>query len=116
MAVGEVNRPDGLPDVVVAESGPDGPAALVLEPVGAFRASPEVPLPEPASAPRDRPVRRNDYTHDVAIGAGVHLVLVHGRDRRLGSGVLRRAEVLRAAIDTLLLESPISAGGKPFPR
>jgi uncharacterized repeat protein (TIGR01451 family) len=110
MAVGDVNRADGLPDAVVAVNGSDGPAVLVLEaPVGAFRASPErFELPEPASA---LAIGRygNDYTNDLAIGAGARLILVHGRDRRLSSGALRQAKVPPAGIDTLVLESPITA-------
>src|SRR5438105_3596369 len=51
MVVGEINRADGLMDVVVGVISSSGPQALVFEgPVGALRATPEVfPLPAAAS-------------------------------------------------------------------
>ncbi len=40
--VGEINRSDGLADIVVGVNGPDGPAVLVFEgPEGALRGAPE---------------------------------------------------------------------------
>ncbi|MBA2524189.1 MAG: VCBS repeat-containing protein [Pyrinomonadaceae bacterium] len=52
MTTSEINRRDGLTDVVVGVDGPDGPKALVFEgPKGALQAQPEVfTMPAPVKA------------------------------------------------------------------
>jgi hypothetical protein len=110
LITGEINRRDGLEDVVVGIVGPDDPQVLVFEgPGGALRgvaqtsvcdasagrasagrtsptevcATPEVfPLPAPATALALGQLD-DGYEMDLAVGAGSELVIVHGRDRKL---------------------------------
>jgi VCBS repeat-containing protein len=81
---GEINRVDGLIDLVAGIVGPDGPQVLVFEgPRGALRSEPEIfELPSEATAlalgqlDEDSPI-------DLAVAAGSELLIVHGRDRGL---------------------------------
>ncbi len=84
LAAGEINRLDGLPDLVVGVAGPDGPAALVFEgPDGALEAEPEVlPMPGAVSALARGPVTGSGLM-DLVVAAWQELVIVHGRDRQL---------------------------------
>src|SRR5262245_56585105 len=81
VATGDINRRDGLEDVVVGIAGPDGPKLLVFEgPDGALRASPEI-IPLPASATAFASGQLDDsYEIDLAIAAGPELLILHGRD------------------------------------
>ena len=91
LAAGEVNRRDGLVDLVVGvetvaqmgrAQGP--PLLLVFEgPNGALRAEPEtIPLPAPATVLAIGQLD-DHYALDIAAACGSTLVLVHGRDRAL---------------------------------
>jgi CSLREA domain-containing protein len=101
LTVGEVNRADGLGDVVVGIIGPDGPQVLVFEgPTGALnkvgpaswpasaqtgRSAPlaeAFPLPAPATALALGQLD-DSYEMDLAIAAGSELLIVHGRDRSM---------------------------------
>jgi len=99
LVTGEINRPDGLTDVVVAINGQDGPRALVFEgPEGALRASPEVfALPAEASSLALGQLE-GDLMTDLAIAAGNQLLFVQGRDRKLSLSKRSRAEVTSAVI------------------
>ncbi|HEX5735746.1 MAG TPA: BACON domain-containing carbohydrate-binding protein [Blastocatellia bacterium] len=98
LATGEINRADGLIDVVVGIIGPRGPEAVVFEgPEGALKSSPEhFSLPAQATA---FAIGQFDegYT-DLAIAAGHDLLIVHGRDRKLSLAEAARREVAQAAI------------------
>lgn len=81
LVTGEINRADGIPDIVVAVDGRDGPALLVFQtPDGALRGEPErIPLPAPAVSLAlgqldDR------YPRDLAVAAGTDVLAVFGRD------------------------------------
>lgn len=80
----EINRADGLIDIVVGVVADDGPKALVFEgPEGALKARPEVfRLP---SQPNALALGQfdDDYPIDLAVGAGSDLMIIHGRDRKL---------------------------------
>ena len=106
LVTGEINRRDGLDDVVVAVNGQDGPKALVFEgPEGALRAKPETfDLQADASALALGQLDE-DYPIDLAIAAGRELMIVHGRDRKLSLDEKSRAEVPQASI---------SRGSLPF--
>lgn len=100
LITGEINRADGLTDIVVGVVAEDGPKALVFEgPEGALRANPEVfALPgEPKALALGQ--FDDDYPMDLAVGAGSELVIIHGRDRKLSLDHIRQAEVLPAQLD-----------------
>lgn len=94
LAGGEVNRADGLADVVLAISGPSGSRLLVFEsPRGAMAAVPEsVVLPAEGAA---LALGQLDVASpgDVAVACGDRLLIVHGRDRKLSLDRQRRASV-----------------------
>jgi hypothetical protein len=100
LAAGEVNRPDGLADVAVGVTTPLGAHLLVFEgPRGALRSEPESShLPADAAAIvmgqlDDR------YEMDIAVAAGLEVVVVGGRDRRLSgaSSILPAVEPARVS-------------------
>jgi len=84
LAVGDINRRDGLPDVLVTTDGTDGPQLLAFEgPHGAFESAPEV-FDLAASAMSVVTGQLDlDCFIDVAVSAGQQVVVLHGRDRRL---------------------------------
>ncbi|HJQ69561.1 MAG TPA: BACON domain-containing carbohydrate-binding protein [Blastocatellia bacterium] len=100
MAEGEINRADGLTDLVVAVVKDSAATALVFEgPSGALRAEPEaISLPSEASS---LALGRTDGDGwiDLVIAAGRELLSVRGRDRKLSLDEVRRAEVRPANID-----------------
>ncbi len=101
LQTGEVNRADGLADIIVAVESEDGIGGaaklLVFEgPGGALKRDPEAfTLPESAS---DIAIGNldDDWMPDAAVAAGERLLLLHGRDRRLS---IDQARVEKAAID-----------------
>ena len=101
MAAGDVNRRDGLADVVVAVQGDAGPALLVFEsPAGALRARPEaVSLSGEVTALALGDLDA-DHQVDIAVAAGNRLFLIHihGRDRRLSWDEASRNEVPRPGV------------------
>ena len=103
MIAGEINRPDGLIDIVVAVDTGAGSKALVYEsPRGAMRGEPEIiALPQSATG---LALGRFDgeALHDLVIAAGTQLVVVHGRDRRLSTaeaGSVAPARVTMQGLD-----------------
>ncbi len=100
LITGEINRADGLTDIVVGVVADDGPRVLVFEgPEGALKANPEVfALPgEPKALALGQ--FDDNYPMDLAVGAGSELVIIHGRDRKLSTDHIRQAEVLPAQLD-----------------
>lgn len=110
MATGEINRADGLADVVVGIVGPEGPQVLVFEgPEGALRGKPEVfALPAEATALALGQLD-DSYEMDLAVAAGRELLIVHGRDRRLSLDEIRQAQVPPATIDQRALPFAITS-------
>lgn len=108
LAVGDVNRRDGLADVVVAVQDSAGPALLVFEsPEGASRAMPEVlPLPGEATAIAIEDAD-GDHQFDITVAIAGRLILVHGRDRRLSWDESSRKAVATPAIE----DWPLSLDG-----
>src|SRR6185295_12905363 len=84
LAAGEINRPDGLVDLVIGIRSPDGPRLWILEgPNGALRSEAEVvSIGAPAEALALGQFD-GDYTRELVASAGNELVIVRGRDRRL---------------------------------
>lgn len=99
MLAGEINRRDGLTDIVVGIAADDGPKVLVFEgPLGALRATPEVlTIPAPAESVALAEID-GDYPFDLLVAAGNRLRLVHGRDRRLTLPNQDRATVAPARV------------------
>lgn len=84
LTVGEINRRDGLADVVVGVSSREGAQALVYEgPEGALRASPQAI--DLSSEAKSLALGQLDeeYPYDLAIATGRELMIAHGRDRKL---------------------------------
>ena len=106
LTAGEINRADGLADLVVAIDSVDGPAALVFEgPHGAWLAEPEIlPLTEPARALALGQVA-GDLTQDLILVGGDELIVFEGRDRRLTAEAQRRKEVPPPVVRAFALES-----------
>jgi len=85
--VGDINRRDGLLDILVAVTGKNGPELLVFEsPSGALDSIPErIPLPDAASS-LSVANDGHDGFYDCIACCGKELAIVHGRDRRLSLG------------------------------
>lgn len=99
MIVGEINRRDGLDDVVVGVSGGRGAKVLVFEgPEGALRAAPEEFAVAAEATSLALGQLDESYEMDLAIADGSELMIVHGRDRRLSLDARRQAEVRPAVL------------------
>jgi hypothetical protein len=81
---GEINRRDGLTDVIVGIATPETPQVLVFEgPSGAFNSRPEV-LPMPSRVASLALGQLDEsYEIDLVIASGSELIFLHGRDRQL---------------------------------
>jgi hypothetical protein len=116
MATGEVNRRDGLADVVAAVHSIDGPVVLVYEhPSGAFAADPEVL--EVDAEVVDLALGQLDGRPcaDLVIATSNALQIVHGRDRypsgtTLGQPVVSR---LRLPFSVVAVATGDFAVGSP---
>ena len=83
LAAGDVNRMDGLADILVAVKGSGGPRLLVYEAAtGALNAPPEaIALPSEARSIALGQLDEN-FPIDIAVAAGRELIIVRGRDRK----------------------------------
>jgi CSLREA domain-containing protein len=108
MISGEINRPDGLADLVVTARGPRGHVALIFEdPRGALNGEPER-LELPTSATSLTLERLDDDPFgDLAVGAGYELLIFHGRDRRLSLPESTRGEVQPVVVESRRFAAPI---------
>jgi PKD repeat protein len=110
LSSGEVNRADGIRDLVVGVEAAAGPRLMVFEgPESAAGSDPEVfDLPGEARAIAIGYLGQ-DYTADIAVAAGSDLVIVHGRDRKLSLGDVARASVPAPATSRRVFASdPVS--------
>jgi hypothetical protein len=100
MIAGEINRADGLIDLVVGINTAKGAHALVFEsPDGALRGEPEmISLPTAATAFALGELDAS-YEHDLAIAAGDQLLIVPGRDRQLSATREVRSKAAKARIE-----------------
>jgi CSLREA domain-containing protein len=110
LVAGEINRADGPVDLFVGLSGPNGPRVLVFEgPEGAWRSEPEV-VSLSAEPTALLPGRLGDGPwYDLAIAAGHELLIVRGRDRRLGFEDRQHAEVPAPVVERIGLPSSVLA-------
>ena len=106
---GEMNRKDGLIDIIVGVSENFGAAALIFEsPAGALRGQPEkISLPAAASGVALGALDADSISH-LAVAAGNELIIVHGRDRRLSLEVSQRADVSEAKLSRSEFEFALS--------
>jgi all-beta uncharacterized protein/S-layer family protein len=100
LVTGEINRRDGLTDLVIGINSANGPRAMVLEgPEGALKAQAEE-FALPAEATSLALGQLDDsYEMDLAVAAGRELVLVRGRDRKLSLGEKERKAVSAASVN-----------------
>jgi hypothetical protein len=110
MASGDVNRADGLKDLVVAIDSDSGPELLVFEgPLGAVRSTPEpISLPTRASSLGIGDLD-NDFQTDIAVTAGRDLLIVHGRDRMLSLDQTARQAVAPAVISRVHFKTALQS-------
>lgn len=111
---GEVNRADGLTDLVVAVETPDGAKLLVFEGIsGALASQPEeIALPASASDIVLGSLTADpaaDIATDIAVAAGYELLIVRGRDRKLSLDAEAQATVAAAEIRRRIMPAPLSA-------
>lgn len=100
MVTGEINRADGLTDVVVGVVANDGAKVLVFEgPEGALKLEPEVF--SVSGEPKALALGQfdDDYPMDLAVGAGSELVIIHGRDWKVWSAEVKRGDVNAAKVE-----------------
>ena len=110
MTVGEVNRRDGLNDVVVGVRNERRSQILVFEgPNGALRSSPE--MFEIAAEVSSLALGQLDghYTMDLAATAGNELIVLAGRDRKLALDASQRAAVLPSLLTNRFFASRIKS-------
>ncbi len=110
MIAGEINRADGLADLIVAVNTANGAHALVYEsPAGALAGSPEIfKLGKPATALALSKFDGNAM-NDLAVASGNQLVVIHARDRKLSSDQAKRAAVAPARVTVQNLSFSIQA-------
>gem|GEM_PF-1178345 len=99
LMTGEMNRADGLAEIIVGIAGSTGSQVLIFEsPEGALRGDHEVlTLSDEITALAIDRVD-SDYLFDLVIAGGRELTIVHGRDRRLSSTQMQREKVSPAKI------------------
>ena len=100
LVTGEINRADGLTDVVVGINADPWAQVLVFEgPTGAMKAKPESYfLPGPATSLALGQLD-GSYEMDLAIGAGQQLMIIHGRDRKLSVASEGQSGVASARVE-----------------
>ena len=110
LTTGEVNRADGLVDVVVGIAAAGAAKVLVFEgPEGALRATPEeFAMPAPVTSLALGQLD-DHYAPDVAVAAGHELLVVSGRDRRLSHRKEIRAQVRPANIHKRVFPTAITS-------
>src|SRR6185369_1916866 len=110
LITGDLNRADGLTDLVVGVTGSTGDRVVVFEgPNGAMNAQPETftsPAPIIALTLGDLD---HDQMRDIAVGLGSELLVIHGRDRKLSLGAKQRSSVKAASVEKRSVKAPLTA-------
>lgn len=110
LRAGEVNRQDGLHDLVVGVSRADGDRALVFEGAeGALRQAPESLSLAAAATDIALGDLNNDSPIDIVLAAGQDVVVIDGRDRMLSLVAERQAEVPPAKMRSVAYGSAVEA-------
>lgn len=107
---GDVNRADGLADLVLGLESDNGARVLVYEsPQGAWNAEPEVfKLNQTARALTIGRIN-SDSWNDLAIAAGQELMIVQGRDRKLLQSELVRSQIRPATVERTSFSGEVRA-------
>jgi hypothetical protein len=107
-AVGDVNRMDGLADIIVAVGDASGARLLVFEDgKGAINAAPEtISLPAAASAIAIAQLD-NDYPIDIAVACDRDLLLITGRDRHHATAAGQERDRVPPVVTRLRMPQPI---------
>jgi parallel beta-helix repeat protein len=113
---GEVNRADGLADLAVAVSTPEGHRLLVFEsPRGALNGEPEtVALPAEAMSLSLRLSAKTGF-HDIEIQTTEQAYLVRGRDRKLTLPPSRAADAGKAVLEKTTVLGTLATGAASYP-
>ena len=100
MLVGEINRRDGLADVVLGVDSEGGAKVMVFEGAeGALRSRPEI-FHAPARVTSLALGQLDDHhALDLAVATGNHLLVLGGRDRKLSLSQRDQASVQPALVD-----------------
>lgn len=108
LAAGDVNRADGLADLVLGIETAGGAQLLIYEsPDGAWRTRPEVfALKQRAEALAVGRIDRDAFS-DVVVGAGSEMTVVRGRDRLLSLDEAHRSTVRPATVERVAMPSAI---------
>src|ERR1041384_79045 len=110
LTTGEINRADGLLDVVVGVQNDKGAQVLVFAgPEGALNAPPEIFAAPAKVTALTLGQLDNSYEMDLAIAADNKLLLVHGRDRKLSLDAEQQRKVLPARIETRTFAAAINS-------
>ena len=110
LSAGEINRADGLTDVIVAVKSGGESQILVFEGAeGALRRAPEIFFLPAAASGVALGQFDADGMIDLAVAAGERLLIVHGRDRRLSLDQSQQAAVSPAQTDERVFPAPITA-------
>jgi hypothetical protein len=107
---GEINRVDGLADIVASVNGPEGAALLIFQGrAGAWKTGAEtVALPEEA-ADMAFIEAGDDYLIDVAVAAGPLLLVVQGHDKEMQTPTHNSQAAARARVESRAFPLPITA-------
>jgi hypothetical protein len=110
LAAGEVNRRDGLADLVVGVTGESGAQALVFQqPEGALRGEPEV-FKLPAQIESFALENLDDDSHpDIAAAAENAIVIIHGRERNFSPTASAAPDAAEAEIERVSLPFSIKS-------
>ncbi len=111
LTAGEINRADGLTDVIVGIERNGNAQALVFEsPAGALNRTMPEEFALPAEATSLSIGQLDDKApFDLAIATGNHLLVVHGRDRRLSVRMGEQDIAPPAVVDEQILPFEISS-------
>jgi uncharacterized repeat protein (TIGR01451 family) len=109
LIAGDVNRMDGLSDVLVAINGASGSKLLVYEASnGALNADPEI-LNLPSEAKSLAIGQLDDaFPVDIAVAAGREMLIIHGRDRKHSTIEGRRLDLNPPAVTRITVSFQIA--------
>jgi hypothetical protein len=102
MIAGEINRRDGLEDIVAGVMSDEGPMAVVFEGAeGALNSAPEIfAMPDEVTSLALGQLD-DGYEMDLAAASGNHLMIARGRDRKLSLDEIEQSKVSQADISRL---------------